>query len=154
MRDVLISLVLLSAVCTVALLLSPDGGLKKYVSLCCSLCAVAFIAASVSFVLPGGFELPRSEIEDKTEELRKLAVQTAIENIKNSVISAAEDKYGILPECISVEVQADASDYSEVKLTGIYITLSGLENAVKVTRLKTYIQQTFDCYTEVVFNSE
>ena len=144
------TLAALAVVCTAVLAVSPEGELKKYVKLCCALCAVS-VFVSLLPLSPSsygtGFEA--YEVEDLSGEAVRLTVERTLSNVEEAVYSAAEQKYGIKKDGLTVKAEADMSDIQNVKLTVIKCEVRGLQYAIYMKSLQNYISDSFGCVCEV-----
>lgn len=154
MKDLLITLAALSAICTCALIASPEGSFKKYIKLCCTLCVLAVIASLLPGAadLPEAAEIPRAAVEDLSDDAKNIVIEETKKRLCLAVKDAAYEKYGIDGDDISVDMALDLSDLQKIRITKITVQIFGLENAVKVTGLKNYVSDSFGCSCEVTFS--
>lgn len=152
MRELISSLAVLAVVCTAVLAVCPEGELKKYIKLCCSLCAVSvFVSSLPGAVMISGFGADEYKVEDLSDQAVRMVIDRTLSNVEEAVYEAAEGKYGIKRSDLTVVASADASDLTNVKLDGIKCELYGLQNSVYVNSLENYIADRFGCYCEVRF---
>lgn len=149
MRELLAGLVALSAIGAVALFISPDGSIKKYVSLSLTLCTLAFVSGF--FMRFSGFDVKLPDLPE-SEDVSAIAANMVIEgtrkNIEDSVIELASSRYNIAREDITVNAALDTSDTENITLERIEISIVGLEYSVIVTDLKKAVIDTYGCECE------
>lgn len=149
MRELLTGLVALSAIGAVALFISPDGSIKKYVSLSLTLCTLAFVSGF--FMRFSGFDVKLPDLPE-SEDVSAIAANMVIEgtrkNIEDSVIELASSRYNIAREDITVNAALDTSDTENITLERIEISIVGLEYSVIVTDLKKAVIDTYGCECE------
>ena len=152
MRSLFALLAALAAICTAVLAVCPEGDLKKYVKLCCALCAVSAIAS----FLPGSASLSdigftEAAVEDLSGEAAQMVIERTLHGIEEAVYSAAEQKYGVTRDDLTVSVTADSSDPQNVRLLSVNCGLKGLKNAVIMKSLENYVADRFGCECSVEF---
>lgn len=149
MRELLTGLVALSAIGAVALFISPDGSIKKYVSLSLTLCTLALVSGF--FMRFSGFDVKLPDLPE-SEDVSAIAANMVIEgtrkNIEDSVIELASSRYNIAREDITVNAALDTSDTENITLERIEISIVGLEYSVIVTDLKKAVIDTYGCECE------
>ena len=152
MRTLFTLLAALSAICTAALVICPEGEIKKYVKLCCALCAaaafVSFLPGSVTASDPGFTEFT---VEDISAEAAQMVIERTLGGIEEAVYSAAEQKYGIARSDLTVKAVADSSDLQNIKLVSVNCELKGLKNAIMMKSLQNYVADRFACECKVEF---
>ena len=144
MRELLVSITLVSLITSLSLAVMPEGSLKKYVKLAC---ALVFLAFAVSNFTHGGIEnmtLPKIEIEDKTDEFNKAVVEKTKEITEKNVRDAVKKKFAIPENDIEVRVELWQGQDGLV-ISGVAIRLYGIKNTVKVTDVKKYVSGLLDC---------
>jgi hypothetical protein len=152
MRELFSVIAALAAVCTAVHAVCPEGEIKKYIRLCCVLCAVTVLAS----FLPERINLPDTglpayAVEDISAEAACMVIDRALSNIEDAVYDAAKQKYGVERDDLSVEAVADRSDTSSVKLVMIKCRISGLKNTVIMKSLENFIADRFGCGCEVEY---
>ena len=130
-----------------ALLVSPEGNLKKYVKFTISLCMVSALL-SAFFTFSENAENIFSEIEFKTEsetgkteeELRFAVVKEAKRNMENEMRTLLSAHLGVAEEDVYIVLRIDAEDLSAVEISEINIFLSDISLADKA---RAYISEMF-----------
>ena len=151
-RELFQALAALAAIGTAVLAVCPEGELKKYVKLCCALCAVALFSSLLPFSPSLSYDAgEKYEIADLSGETVKLVIEKTLSNVEIAVSDLAEQKYGISKDDMAVKAYADSSDTENVRLIKIECELHGLKNALFVTGLERYVEDRFGCVCEVIY---
>ena len=152
MRELVSTLAALAAVCTAVLAVCPEGELKKYIKLCCSLCAVSvFVSFLPGAVSISGVAVEGYTVEDISDDAVQMVIDRTLYNVEQAVADAANARYGIRREDISVKAVADRSELQNIKLVKIKCDLYGISNSVYVKSLENYVSDRFGCDCEVEF---
>ncbi len=150
MREFLICLIVMSFCIGLTMLISPDGGIKKYISLACSLTAVA---ALLSMISPGdiGSAIHEGEVTvyDNSERVRQEIINKTIEKINSGIKADLMNKYKI--EGGDIDVYANYTDADSIEITEYYIELRGEENMLKPTRIQYYVSEHYGGKCTVVY---
>ena len=144
MRELLVSITLVSLITSLSLAVMPEGSLKKYVKLAC---ALVFLAFAVSKLTHGGIEditLPKIEIEDKTDEFNKAVAEKTKEITEKNVRDAVRTKFEIAEDDIEVKIEL-LQEQDGLVISDVHIRIYGIKNAVKVTAVKKYVSGLLDC---------
>lgn len=144
MREFLVSVTLVSLITSVSLMVMPEGGLKKYVKLAVSLAFCAFIVSSFVKGDIGGISLPEVEIQDSSGEFRKAVIESTKKNAEKNLKDAVKEKFHISENDMEVRVGINDTEQGLV-ISEIYVRLYGIKNTVKVTAVKKYAEELFNC---------
>ncbi len=133
------------------MMITPDGGVKKYVSLAVSL---SFCAVFLSFLPSIGevgtvLKLPEVTVNDTSETLRGQIIQKTVDGICNTVCADVMKKYSLTQDEITVKLEWRNGD--EVEIDKIYIEIYGFGNMAKTTRIQYYVTDTYGIRCETVF---
>ncbi len=150
MREFLVCLVTMCAVGGVATAITPETGIKKYVSFAV---ALAFCCALFSY-LPfsedrGELKLPQVTVEDRSEELKQRIIRETVKKICESVKADVMKKYSVNEDEITVSLDHTVGD--EVELKGFYIELYGGRNMMKLTGIQYYVTERYGTECTVVY---
>ncbi len=144
MREFLVSVTLVSLITSVSLMIMPEGGLKKYVKLAVSLAFCAFVVSSFAKGDIGSISLPDVEIQDNSGEFRKAVIENTRKNAEKNLKDAVNKKFHISENDIEVKVGIRDGE-NGLEISDVYVKLYGIKNTVKVTAVKKYAEELFDC---------
>lgn len=149
MRENLICVIVLTCCVGVTMLLSPEGRLKKYVSLSCSLCVVAVLFT----FLPGGdieFDIASPvTVSDSSKQVREEIIQRTIDGICAGIKKDLMSRYKIDEGDISV--RCNYTDGEEIEIDGYYIELCGAGNILKTSRIQYHVSENYGAECTVVY---
>ena len=144
MREILVSVTLVCLITSLALMIMPEGGLKKYVKLSISLSFIAFTVSQFGNGAIGDISLPYVEIKDRSDEFYASVIEEAKENAINSLKSAIGQKFNVSKNDIELDLTLEDTENGLV-ISDVYIKLFGIKNTVKVTAVKKYIEELLGC---------
>lgn len=131
-------LVCVLAASGLAINLSPEGEMKKYIRYICLLCTAAAICIPTVQVI-GGISGYIADIGDGTAyetgedpDAEGILIEQTRKNIAASLRNYISEKYGIAKESISVDVTLDGSDTSSVEIKKLTLTLPKNAPAEKI----------------------
>lgn len=131
-------LVCVLAASGLAINLSPEGEMKKYIRYICLLCTAAAICIPTVQVI-GGISGYISDIGDdaayetgENHDAEGILIERTRKNIAASVRNYVCEKYGIERESVSVGVTLDGSDTSSVEIKKLTLTLPKSAPAEKI----------------------
>lgn len=149
MRENLICIIVLTCCVGVTMLLSPEGKLKKYVSLACSLCVVAVL---FTFLPSGNIEFDIASpvtVTDSSKQAREEIIQRTIEGICAGIKKDLMNRYKIDEEDISI--RCNYTDGEEIEINGYYIELRGAGNILKTSRIQYHVSENYGAECTVVY---
>lgn len=144
MREFLVSVTLVSLITSLSLMIMPEGGLKKYVKMAVSLAFCAFVVSSFVGGDIGDISLPKVEIRDESGKFREEVIKKTVENAEKNLKDAVKKKFNISENDIEVKVEI-YDGKNGLEISGVHIKLYGIKNTVKVTAVKKYAEELFDC---------
>lgn len=152
MTDIAYSLTVISLVSAVVLMISPDGSMKKYISLVLALTAIAYIGNVLLNLkgLPDNYDAPDVTVSDRTQQLKDEILNETKRISEGEIITAVCEKFNISREDISVRVSLH-SNGNEVTLTAVKAEIKGAKNMVKITDIKYFLHEKFGARAEVVY---
>ena len=152
-RQLLSQLAVLSAVCTVTLIICPGAELKKYVRFACVLCALSVIISFLPFSgKPPDTEAEAVSVTDMTEEAAKLIAEQTVSHLEQAVVDLAKEKHGIDKEDINVKITYSSEDGQTMRLKTVTAELKGLKYAVYTVSLKNEVKELLSLPCEVVIS--
>ena len=157
MREMLSAFAVLSLFVAVCLLLYPETGTKKYVRFCSSLlllAATVTLLSGFSFKSAGIDRGDAPTIPDRGEALDQYLIEGTRENIVRGIRNTVMHKFNVDAAKLEVSVSLDTRDRSNIQVTSIEITVWGIENIVKTTRIKAVMEEMFGCVCRVNYSEE
>ena len=157
MGEVLSAFALLALFVSVCLMLYPETGTKKYVRFCMSLLLIAAIVALFSGASWKGTGIGRGDTPDITDGsalLDEYFIEGTRENIVKGIRGTVMNKFKVDAEKLDVAVTLDTRDRHNIQITFIEITLRGIENIVKTTRIRVTLEEMFGCECRVNYSEE
>ena len=157
MREVLSAFAVLSLFVSVCLFLYPETGIKKYIRFCTALLLLAATVTLLSGVSLKAIGIDRGDapqIADKGDLLDQYLIEGTRENIVRGIRSTVMHKFNVDAAKLEVSVSLDTRDRSNIQITSIDITVCGIENVVKVTRIRTTMEEMFGCTCRVTYSEE
>ncbi|MGB4465552.1 MAG: hypothetical protein WBI55_05450, partial [Eubacteriales bacterium] len=88
---------------------------------------------------------PSETTNEDTTDYREAIVAAAVDKMKETVISVLATRYDVRIGDVSVELEYDASDYSNIIVTHIYVTLTGYSSWIDAEDAADYIGDLFAC---------
>lgn len=155
MKDYLICLLAFSAVCSIAVLFTPEGeggGLKKHVCMLCALCMLSLI---ISSIMKLNFSTDLSEYDiSQREEYESIFENTKNDasgmSVKDSVNEILLNRFGIEREDCTVSVKY--KDNTKPYL--IYICFYGSAVWKNTNEIRAYLQELFECEIVIAIGRE
>ncbi len=146
------TLTVISLVGAVVLMISPDGSIKRYISLALALTGIAYVGKSL--LLFDSFQsdiiLPQISIEDNAEALNEEVLKQTKYLAEGQIKSAIMEKFQISTEDVLVSVILNEQDGS-VFLSDVTVEIRGAENMVKITDIKFFLHEQFGALAQVVY---
>ncbi len=131
------------------MLLSPEGKLKKYVSLACSLCVTAALFA---FLPNTDFEpsvISPVTVSDNSDRIRTEIIQRTVDGISTGIKKDLMNRYGLKDG--EITVRCNYTDGEEIEMIGYYIELCGTGNILKTSRIQYYVSENYGAECTVVY---
>ena len=142
-REFAVCLTALSFIGAAVLVLTPDGELKKYVHLTLALVSIALVGSFLSNTSDiQQMTVPSVQIQDQSQKTEQLIISTAKQTSNERITDAISERFSIPPECISVQVDIE-KDGSIIKVSHIYVKITGYENMIYTTRIKYWLTESF-----------
>ena len=157
MKGVLSAFALLALFVSVCLLLYPETGTKKYVRFCLSLLLLAAMISFFSGVSLKGTGIGAGDVPDITDGgalLDEYLIEGTRENIIKGIRGTVINKFKVDAAKLHVAVTLDTRDRHNIEITYIEITVCGIENIVKTTRIKSTMEDMFGCECRVNYSEE
>lgn len=152
------SVITVSLVASIACALAPEGkGIGRYIKYVAALMTLLVILAPLSLLIGGKSShdtsgggtdtvfTPSETTNEVTTDYREAIITAAVDKMKKTVISVLATRYDVRVEDASVELEYDASDYSNIIVTHIYITLTGYSSWIDAKDAADYIGDLFAC---------
>lgn len=124
-----------------AMLISPEGKIKRYVKLIISLCMVSALLAplmSLSSELEGYIDNIKLESADKAQSdyaaAEAMVTATARENIETELKELIHAEFGFKEDEVYIVVTIDSEDISALKITDITVFLSDTQKSEEIER--------------------
>ncbi|MGM9664654.1 MAG: stage III sporulation protein AF [Eubacteriales bacterium] len=145
-------LVCILAASGLAINLSPEGEMKKYIRYICLLCTAAAICIPGVKII-GGLSGYVADIKSGAvyetggqADAEKILIEQTRQNIASSVRNYLCEKYGYEKDSVCVEVLLDESDISAVEIKKLTVTLP---SDAKAEKIKADLEEMFLGKTEI-----
>jgi hypothetical protein len=158
MSNYINSVITVSLVASIACAIAPEGkGIGRYIKFVTALMTLLVIIAPLSLLIgnkashnaPGDGSdtlfTPSETTNEDTTDYREAIVAAAVDKMKETVISVLATRYDVRIGDVSVELEYDASDYSNIIVTHIYVTLTGYSSWIDAEDAADYIGDLFAC---------
>lgn len=158
MSDYINSVITVSLVASIACAIAPEGkGISRYIKYVAALMTLLVIIAPLSLLIGNKSShdasldgadttsAPSETTDEVTTDYREAIIAAAVDKMKETIISVLATRYDVRVGDASVELEYDASDYSNIIVTHIYITLTGYSSWIDAGDAAGYIGDLFAC---------
>ncbi len=133
------------------MIITPQCGLKNYVTLAVSLAFCCCMISMLPSVGDEGFTLnmPEVTVDDTSAVLRQMIIDETVKKICETVKMDVSDKYSLGDDEITVSL--DRTNGEEIVINRIYIELYGGRNMMKLTGIQYYVTEKYSIECTAVF---
>lgn len=133
------ALICILAVCGIAINISPEGEMKKYIRYICLLCTAAAVCIPAIKAIGGISEdisdFPQFTTDENAAESDKINdvfIASAKSNTEAALCAYICEKYGYESGSVTVKAILDTSDISKIEIKKLQIVLPSGKNAAKI----------------------
>lgn len=149
------AVIVCASVTAIAGIVMPsDGASSKYIKYISGLVTLCVMAAPLFEIFDGGkIELPDFSIETEQYEfdIRESIIERAETSLSASVADDIAAAFNIERENIDASVTLDSSDFDDVKIASVTVTLRGGAVWTDAESLTEYISDTYDCEVNISY---
>lgn len=142
LKEYTLSAIMISAMSALFTIISPDGEMKKYISLISSLCVIAVIAVPTLSLISSFGDVDSALNTDiiEVEPGHDVMIYEAKEIIEKRMDLDIESRFNIKSGVVKTSITLDMSDTSSIDITEIYITVP---RGTDVSALEKYVSDMF-----------
>lgn len=157
MKEYLLAIFGVCIIGTAVKSLAPDGAIKKYIEMLCTLCAVAVIIApassiiSASYGLDGLIDKMKTENEDYNVIYKEYLEEKEIDRAEKLLCAELAEYLELSTEAIAVKIEVSDSDEDTVNIESVNVYLGAQAISASPEIIREYIYNRTEAECQIIY---